>query len=115
MIILGSEIQSARAFVYTLEPARLHAFETALTLDEIVPAHVDRAIIVTKSDSTAFPEEDDADEKEKEKEKKGGEDDQEGEKNEQGVICGFSTTRLVGRLVRVNDGKNSRSCRVGRC
>jgi hypothetical protein len=73
LIILCSEIQSARAFAYTLEPARLHAFETTLTLDEIVPAHVNRTIIVTKSDSTAFPKEDDADEKEKEKEKKGGE------------------------------------------
>lgn len=75
MIILGSEIQSAHTFVYTLEPARLHAFETALTLDEIVPAHVDRTIVVTKGDSTAFPEENDADKKEKEKEKKGGKDD----------------------------------------
>jgi hypothetical protein len=75
LIILGSEIQSARAFVYTLEPARLHTLETAFTLDEIVPAHVNRTIVVTKSDSTAFPEEDDTDEKEKEKEKKGGEDD----------------------------------------
>jgi len=72
---LGSEIHSARTFGYTLEPARLHALETALTLDKIVPAHVDRTIIVTKGDSTAFPKEDDTDEKEKEKEKKGGEDD----------------------------------------
>ena len=71
---LRSEIQSAHTFAYALEPARLYAFETALTLDEIVPAHVNRTIVVTKSDSTAFPEEDDADEKEKEKEKKGGED-----------------------------------------
>jgi hypothetical protein len=75
LIILGSEIQSARGFIYTLEPARLHALETALTLDEIVPAHVDRTIVVTKRNSTAFPEEDDTYEKEKEEEKKGGEDD----------------------------------------
>ena len=72
---LGSEIHSARTVVYTLEPARFHALETTFTLDEIVPAHVDRTIVVTKSDSTAFPEEDDTYEKEKEKEKKGGEDD----------------------------------------
>jgi len=72
---LGSEIQSTRSFVYTLEPARLDAFETAVSLDEIVPAHVDGTIIVAKSDSTAFPEKDDADKKEKEKEKEGGKDD----------------------------------------
>ena len=72
---LRSEIQSARAFAYTLEPARLHALETALTLDEIVPAHVNRTITITQSNSTAFPKEDNTDEKEKEKEKKGGEDD----------------------------------------
>lgn len=62
---LRSEIQSTRAIVHTLEPARLHAIKAPLALDEIVPAHVDRAIVVTKRNSATSSEEEDADKKEK--------------------------------------------------
>jgi hypothetical protein len=60
-----SEILSARSIVYTLEPARLHAIKATITMDEIVPAQIDRAIGVTKSDSATPAEEDDADEEKK--------------------------------------------------
>ena len=53
----GSQIHSTRTVVYTLEPARLYAVEASLTVDEIVPAHVDGTIGVAKSDSAASPEE----------------------------------------------------------
>jgi len=64
LIILGTYIHSTRTVVHTLEPARLHAVEAPLALDEIVSAHVDGTIGVAKSDSAASPEEEDTDEKE---------------------------------------------------
>jgi hypothetical protein len=62
---LCSEIQSARNIVYTLEPARLHAVQPAFTLDEIVPAHVNRTIGIAKGNSAAPPQEDYADKEKK--------------------------------------------------
>jgi signal transduction histidine kinase len=62
---LRSEIQSTRAIVYTLEPARLHAINAALAMDKIVPAHVDRTIVVAKCNSATSSEKEDTNKKEK--------------------------------------------------
>jgi len=60
-----SEIQSTRAIVHTLEPARLHAIKAPLALDKIVPAHVNGAIVVAKRNPATSSEKEDADKKDK--------------------------------------------------
>src|SRR6266849_2779077 len=64
-LTLRSEIQSTRAIVYTLEPARLHAIHAPLAQDKVVPTHVDRTIVIAKCNSATSSEKEDTDKKEK--------------------------------------------------
>ena len=70
----GTEVCSSNIFGDAIKPARFDAFETAVSLDEIFSAEVNRTIVVSEDDASATTDDKGTYEKRKEKEKKGRKD-----------------------------------------
>jgi hypothetical protein len=70
----GTEVCSSNIFGDAIKPARFYAFETAVPLDKIFSAEVNRTIVVSEDDASATTDDQGAYEKRKEKEEKGGKD-----------------------------------------
>ena len=67
----GTEVCSSNIFGDAVKPARFDAFETAVALDKIFSAEVNRTIVVSKNDASATTDDKGTNEKRKEKEEEG--------------------------------------------
>jgi hypothetical protein len=70
----GTEVCSSNIFGDAIKPARFDAFKTAIALDKIFSAEVNRTIVVSKDDTSATTDDKGTNKKRKEKEEKGRKD-----------------------------------------